>query len=197
MSEIWRPVKGYEDIYEVSNRGSVKSLARIKTSYNNRSFITKEKILKAFPDKKGYLMVKLYKDNAKSTKKVHRLVAEAFLEEIPGKNQVNHLDGNKKNNNVCNLEWVDNSENQIHSFRLLGKQATWKGKKLPKEICDKISKYWLERGGANGKPVRCTETGKEYINACAASRSTGINRTNISRSCRTGCSAKGTHWCFV
>lgn len=197
MSEIWRPVKGYEDLYEVSSEGRVKSLARIKTSYGGRCFSTKEKILKSFPDKKGYLMVKLYKDKTKSTKKVHRLVAEAFLEEVPGKDQVNHLDGDKKNNNIRNLEWADNSDNQIHSFKVLGKQATWKGKKLPQEICDKISKYWLERGGANGKPVRCVETGKEFINACVAARSTGIHRTNISRSCRTGCSAKGTHWCFV
>ena len=197
MSEIWRPVKGYEDLYEVSSEGRVKSLAREKTSYGGRYFSTKEKVLKSFPDKKGYLMVKLYKNKTKSTKKVHRLVAEAFLEEVPGKDQVNHLDGDKKNNNIRNLEWADNSDNQIHSFKVLGKQATWKGKKLPQEIRDKISKYWLERGGANGKPVRCVETGKEFINACVAARSTGIHRTNISRSCRTGCSAKGTHWCFV
>lgn len=197
MPEEWRDIPGYEGLYAVSNKGSVKSLSKIKTSYGNRTFVTKDKVLKSFEDKKGYLMVKLYKEGTKATRKVHRLVASAFIEKVPGKEQINHIDGNKQNNTVGNLEWADNSDNQLHSFRVLGKQATWKGKKLPKETCLKISRHWLEHGGVNGKAVRCIETGEEFINACAASRSTGIHRTNIGRSCRTGCSAKGTHWCFV
>lgn len=75
------------------------------------------KILKGRLDKNGYLLVNLYKDRQSYTRKVHRLVAEAFIPNPDNKTQVNHKDGNKSNNHVINLEWSTQSENMRHAYR--------------------------------------------------------------------------------
>lgn len=101
--EIWKDIKGYERYYQVSNLGNIKNLKTKKT-------------LKGFPNKKGYLSVKLYKLNANKTFFIHRLVAITFLENTFNKPQVNHINGVKTDNNVCNLEWCTNSENMNHRY---------------------------------------------------------------------------------
>lgn len=120
MSEEWRPVVRYEGIYEVSNLGQVASL-----KFNKR------RLLKQFPDTKGYPIVKLCR-NDERTFKVHRLVTSAFIGEIPAGMQVNHKDGNKTNNRADNLEIVTNGENQLHCYRVLGyKRPGRPGEKSP------------------------------------------------------------------
>ncbi len=105
MEEIWKDIKGYEGLYQVSNYGKVKSLKR-----NN------EKILKVFSDN-NYLNVDLFKNKKKRRYKVHRLVAIAFIPNIDKKTEVNHIDGDKENNFVGNLEWCTSSENMQHAFK--------------------------------------------------------------------------------
>lgn len=115
--EYWKPVVGYEGLYEVSNWGRVKSM-----NYNHTG---KEKILKPGTYKSGYLYVVLWKNNKQKHFLIHRLVAEAFLE-IPEELkqyigtvylQVNHKDENKKNNNVENLEFCDRTYNVNYGTR--------------------------------------------------------------------------------
>jgi hypothetical protein len=107
--ENWKNVVGYEGRYQVSDLGNIKSMPKPRCS--------KVKILKNIPLKAGYLTVDL--GNGQKIKRylVHRLVATAFIENPLNKEQVNHIDGNKSNNNVCNLEWNTRSENQLHSIK--------------------------------------------------------------------------------
>lgn len=119
MNEVWKSVKGYEGIYEVSNTGLVKSLSRPRycgrAGYKPR--ITKEQLKVANIDRLGYPRISLSKDGKTKKGYLHRLVAEAFLKPTDEKNEVNHKDGNKANNNVDNLEWCSRRENMLHSFR--------------------------------------------------------------------------------
>lgn len=98
-----KPIKGYEKIYEISDSGEI---IHIKTQH--KSF--------GYKDKKGYLVFDFRRRGGKCVK-VHRLVAETFIPNPLNLPQVNHKDGNKQNNCVENLEWCDNSYNQIHAFQ--------------------------------------------------------------------------------
>lgn len=110
MQEIWRPIPGYEAVYEISNQGRVRSLDR---SHGKRFF--NGKTLKCRRGSGGYLYLGLSLSGAQWTVKVHRLVAAAFCEKREGCNVVNHLDGVKTNNYSSNLEWTTNSGNTQHA----------------------------------------------------------------------------------
>lgn len=114
--EIWKDIKGYEGYYQVSNTGSVKSLTREVNRSDNKKGFYKSRILKLNQDKKGYLRVKLTKNSKAKTFKVHRIVADHFLKKSIHNKEINHLDGNKKNNKISNLEVCNSSENAIHAI---------------------------------------------------------------------------------
>lgn len=107
--EEWEDIKGYEGIYKISNLGKVKSLERV-TKIPNSYRKEKEKILKASV-RSGYYVVNLRKNNIRKSYQIHRLVAQAFIPNPENKSYVNHIDFNKKNNNVSNLEWCTQKEN--------------------------------------------------------------------------------------
>ena len=115
ICEEWLPCPGYEDSYQVSNLGRVRSIDRVSGS---RPGITKGKLLIQTPNRKRYLEVRLFKNSKSISKVVHRLVAKAFIINVNNFKQVNHIDGNKSNNCVNNLEWITNSENQKHAYKL-------------------------------------------------------------------------------
>ena len=114
--EIWKDIKGYEGLYQVSNLGRVKSLAR--KVCNHPSGTTRrvpEKILTPTDNGNGYKIIGLRSRQNRKSKYVHRLVAEHFLENPLGKGYVNHLDYDKSNNAASNLEWCTVLENVAHS----------------------------------------------------------------------------------
>ena len=119
MTEIWKPVRGYEEYYEVSNLGRVRSLDRwisvCPKGKNSYQVLHCGRILRPLTLRNGYLRVCLQVEKNRSDFLVHRLVAEAFLERKPEMNQVNHIDYQRQNNRVDNLEWTTPHLNNLHS----------------------------------------------------------------------------------
>lgn len=114
ICEEWRNILDFNG-YQVSNIGRVRSMDRF---CGNRHGVIHGKLLKPFINRRGYLEVNLYKNSKCTAKIIHRLVAKAFIPNNFNKPQVNHIDGNKLNNKVSNLEWMSNSENQLHAYKL-------------------------------------------------------------------------------
>ncbi|WP_405101481.1 NUMOD4 domain-containing protein [Oceanobacillus sp. FSL H7-0719] len=110
--KIWKDIKGYEGLYQVSKWGRVKSLKR----KNLAGTYMKERMFDVYPNNQGYYMVKLSKEGKGRDVSVHRLVAETFIPNPDNKPQVNHIDGNPMNNKVTNLEWVTPQENIDHAW---------------------------------------------------------------------------------
>lgn len=129
MQEIFKQVKGYEGYYEVSNIGNVRS-----TSYKG------VKLLKPAKTKRGYLNVVLCVNQVKVHKLIHRLVAEAFIPNSKNLEQVNHINGNKVDNTVQNLEWCTSEYNNQHALNsgLLSRYENRPEAKLTKELVLKI-----------------------------------------------------------
>lgn len=157
MEEIWRDVKGYEGLYQVSNLGRVKSLERFKKTRKNKNgrngyIHMQESIRIPTKDYKGYLRLTLCKEGKQKPFRVHRLVAQAFIPNPNNLPQVNHKDENKENNFVyinedgtadlekSNLEWCTNEYN--HNYGTRNKRSAEKhiGRKIPfEQIKNKIA----------------------------------------------------------
>lgn len=113
--EMWEDIVGFEGLYQISSIGRVKSLSREVLKSNGRIHTVKESIRALHETKDGYLRVRLGDNLSGKSFLVHRLVAEHFLENPQKKLEVNHIDENKKNNCVTNLEWCTREENVKHS----------------------------------------------------------------------------------
>ncbi|MGX0054405.1 NUMOD4 motif-containing protein/HNH endonuclease [Staphylococcus hominis] len=134
MSETWKDVVGYEGIYEVSNLGKVRT-HKDKTTYTKRHGVRrwKQRFLKNRTPNGRDVRVTLWKNGKPKDFLVHRLVGFAFIPTIKGKECINHIDGNPKNNCVENLEWCNHSENNNHAFET-GLMSTNMNVKLINEI---------------------------------------------------------------
>ena len=167
--ELWKDIPGYEGKYQISDCGNVKSLSREHPCRK----CNEERIMKPTIQRNGYLRVMLWKNGARTWYSVHRMVAEAFIPNPENKEQVNHKDGNKRNNNTTNLEWLTPQENVRHSFDVLGRKA-------------------------RTRKVRCVETGEVFDSLKEVTEKMGIDYRHIPCCCngrreKTG----GYHWRYA
>lgn len=126
--DLWRDVKGYEGYYIVSKDGIVKRTGG-SVKRGNHLLSVPERTLLPLDNGKGYLRIKLTKNNNAKRVMLHRIIAEAWVVNINNKPCVNHIDGNKKNNTIENLEWVTQIENVRHSV-LIGTFHKYKKLKI-------------------------------------------------------------------
>jgi hypothetical protein len=171
MENGFRDVVGYEGSYIVSDTGIVLSKSRdIFNKDKSLHSRKKQATLTQFINKFGYPTVYLYKDGVKKRFFVHRLVAEAFIENIENKRCVNHKDGIKTNNDVSNLEWVTHSENTIHAY------------KTGLAIAPNLGRFGADHNNSK-KTYQFTRQGEfvaVFDSTVDAHNSTGINEGNIS-----------------
>lgn len=166
-SEIWKDIKGYEGIYQVSNLGRVKSLGRHEVVTGNprmKERARKEKLLTPQPNHKGYLCVVLMRDRKKIFTSVHRLVANAFIPNPNNLPQVNHKDENKTNNRAENLEWCTSYYNLTYGTAI--------------ERTHQKQRIQVAQVDTEGNIIRIYNSAKE------AYRITGISDGNINQVCK-------------
>lgn len=170
--ELWAFIKGYEGLYEVSTNGRVRSIDRECVREDGR--IVHFKGCERKQHKRTYMTVTLSKNSKHETRDVHRLVAETFLVKPNGASEVNHIDGDKFNNKLSNLEWVTKGENLEHSYKVCGRNNNFTKKR---------------------RSVICVETGKIYSSIKEAARDVGVNPSRISAILnKMEYTAKGFHW---
>lgn len=173
--EIWKPIKG-TDFYDISNCGRVRS----------RNYLGHgtTRVLAIHPDTKGYMRVRLLSGTERKTYKVHRLVAEAFLDNPNGLPEVNHRDGDKQNNHVSNLEWSTSSNNISHAYSAGLKE---KNRAFARKLGSTIGRKALDKYLAEEHQVAVIatnlETGEtiEFESQKLAANALGVPQGNISK----------------
>lgn len=165
MNEIWKPVKGFEGLYECSSLGMFRAPEKVENT-TRRNCVRKAKMLKTIHESNGYLQIRLRSNGKEKAHLSHRLIATTFIPLVDGKNFVNHINGIKDDNRVENLEWVTKSENCIHSFKI-GLQSN-KGEQHPRaKITDTIVRQI--RGKYIPNVYGCHRLAKEF----------GMSKSNI------------------
>lgn len=149
---IWKDILQYDGQYQISNDGQVRSFKQSKSQPH---------MIKSFEDRDGYLCVRLTKNGNKHQYRIHRLVAETFILNKENKPTVNHIDGNKHNNCVDNLEWATYREQIRHV---------------------------VDNNLRSSQSVRviCIETGEQFPSKRSAETTLGIMKNGVSRSIRSG-----------
>ena len=172
--EEWRDVENYEGKYQISNLGRLRSFARS----------VEPLIFAPHYDKDGYIMYGLRRNGKTYTKKAHRLVASAFIPNKDNLPQINHIDEDKTNNRVSNLEWCSHLYNNRYGTKR-----------------QRISFYAMYQGHSLRKVRQYTKDGlfvKEHISSRMAERETNIKHQNIIETCRGGQTQSGGYlWCYA
>jgi hypothetical protein len=179
QEEIWRPVTGYEDLYEVSNLGRVRSLDRevrvISPQGLEMTCVKKSRVLRTRQSPNGYVRVGLYDGVTPCKQKfysLHRLVAHAFVPNPSGYPVVNHIDHNKANNAASNLEWTTDLENVRHCRRAYRHRTTRLTFELAEEIRKKAAEVrtrdLAQEYGVSQRSIRAIITKKNWKPECYA-----------------------------
>lgn len=177
--EEWKVIKDFLD-YSISNQG------RVKSHKNGLTLIMQNKLIPS-----GYEQISFSQKNKKFYRYVHRLVAEAFIANPQNLPWVNHIDGNKTNNHVNNLEWVVPSENSKHAFKYGLSRINDQQRNAFIARTRSLLSRRVEQLTANGQIIRT------WDNACEAQKELGFDRSNIAEACRKGLVRYGYRWRYI
>lgn len=186
--ETWKPIPEYENLYEISSKGRVKSCKRVIKYKNGINHSVKEHMMQPYLSK-GYARVRLCKNNKHKRFFIHTLVAKAFIQNPCNYPIINHKDGNKLNNEIENLEWCTYSHNNREAYRLGLKTYTEKNReafKLAKEAWCKA--VWQLDENKNKI--------KMYVSCYEAERQVGLSRGCIYQAIRNDNKSGGFYWAF-
>lgn len=181
--EIWKDIYGCDGFFQVSNLGNVRVLEHVHHCRRNRSFLIRGRTLPKVKMNTGYLGAHIRRNNRPKLVNIHRLVAQAFIPNPQNKPTVNHIDFDRKNNRVDNLEWCTHAENNSHS------RNSGRPRKVPK-VTTALYKPVLQLD-LEGRVI------KRYASIKQADRETGIPSTIIVRCAKGKLKAtKGFKWCY-
>lgn len=185
--EIWKDVEGYEEFYQISSLGRVKSKDRLISSRGGK-FVKPGRVMKLHVNRTGYYYVLLTDGNKKAKNiKVHRLVAMNFIDNPLSKPFVNHIDGDKLNNTITNLEWVTPKENIEHAIEI--------GLFKPKEMCrHKKDARKIGMFSKDGELIKTFDFSKDAAEYVGTDSKTIIKVCNKYKSYKT---AKGYKWEYI
>lgn len=198
-NEIWKDIKGYESYYQVSNLGRIKSKERYSSCCYGKQRLLKEKNIVPTPDKNGYLRIMLSKDKDKKRFYIHELVAQAFLDNSNNHPCVNHIDSNRTNNEVENLEFCTHKQNIEHAYK---NHRFDNMRKIKSEIMkrNKLNGYIYANEITKKRVGKFDEFGciEIYESISEASRKNNISITSISYSANGKRKTGGGYlWHFV
>ena len=181
-NEIWKDIPGYEGRYQASNLGRIKSILRGET-----------RIKKPYLDKYGYLQVCININGTQCNKRVHRLIAKTFIENLDNKPHIDHINTIKTDNRVSNLRWVTHKENMNNPITLgkrigVKRDVDMKGEKNPfygKTHSEESKKKMSEsKRGQNGVKIKCLNTGDVFIPAGEVGRILGVDPSGVIKCCK-------------
>ena len=189
--EVWKNIQGYEELYQVSNLGRVRSLDKKVKCRGGKYRLMKGQIIRPIHSGANYSAVNLYKNKHHHMQYVHRLVAEAFIPNPNGHLEINHKDENKGNNNVSNLEWCNRTYNNNYGTHNARTSETRKSN-------SRYARQSIKNGQKQSKPViQLTLEGKviaEYSSTAEAGRQNGFKKCAIANCC---CGRQKTSYGFV
>lgn len=167
--EVWKDIKGYESLYQISNMGRVKSIERVQPHNHSKNGYKRivVKILKQSL-RRGYLKVNLYRNKKRKDVTVHRVVAEMFISNLENKPTVDHISTIKTDNRVCNLRWATQRE-QLNDNKIT-----------------RVRRLEAQKKATNSlkKRVRCITTNEEFESIADGARKYKIDGKSIINCCK-------------